>query len=131
VNRLLVIAIAIAFAGQRLKHPPLPRGRVRAANRLERRLADLDAILATAPDVSPRTRAKLLLVRRPVDPDADPVAVAAYARAVAMGAAAKELADKVQATGCPELMGRLLELVRLEDAKPLRRTLVVARVMCA
>ena len=44
---------------------------------------------------------------------------------------AKELADKVQATGCPELMGRLLELVRLEDPKPLRRTLVVARVMCA
>jgi len=96
---------------------------------MEKLLLDLDRARGVTPPVPRRTRALLLLVKRPVDPGADQNAVVAYVRAVVLGAPATDLAERVQATGCPELMRRLIRLLPVADLTGVKRMLTVAEVM--
>jgi hypothetical protein len=127
VDRLAALAVSALY--RLMQRAPTTRYRGQVADDMEKLLLDLDRARGVTPPVPRRTRALLLLVKRPVDPGADQNAVVAYVRAVVLGAPATDLAERVQATGCPELMRRLIRLLPVADLTGVKRMLTVAEVM--
>lgn len=87
---------------------PYTRYRSELRAEIEKLICDMDRAEGITTPLPLRTRALLLLVRRPVAAAADEEAVDAYIRAIASGDPANKLAELVQATGCPELMRRFV-----------------------
>jgi len=99
---------------------------------VEKALQDLADCGPGLPQPLPlRTRALLLAPRRPVSHETTEEALNAYIEAVAMGTPVCELADRVMAACCPELMGRFLQLVDGPDALRVRGARNVAVVMAS
>ena len=73
VDRL--VALAVSALSRLMQRAPGTRYRGQLADEMEKLLADLDRARGVAPSVPRRTRALLLLVKRPVDPGADTNAV--------------------------------------------------------
>jgi len=99
---------------------------------IEKVLQDLASCGPGLPQPLPlRVRALLLAPLRPVSSETTDEALGAYVEGLAHGAPIGRLADLVIATGCPELMGRFLQLVDGPEVSGVRGARDVALVMTA
>lgn len=129
VEKLTTLAIAALYRG--MQRATTTRYRKDVTDEMQNLLEDLDRARGVLPPVAHRTRALLLVIKRPTDASADAAAIVAYVRAVALGADWPELADRVQATGDPELMRRFLRYAPTSDRVDVRKTWVAAEVTCS
>jgi hypothetical protein len=122
--------LAVAEIMEQVFLSPYTRYRGQLVDRVEKLHRELDvARRVTAPPLTPRKRALLVMVKRPIHEEADRAEVAEYVGAVALGAPLEELATKVQKTLAPELMRRFELVVPPEHRVAVKVTRVMAEVM--
>lgn len=108
---------------------PMMSSRTFLRRDIRKTLEDVEMCAASANALDMRTRVLLLTPARPMPANADDDAIAAYVEGVAHGASVAELADRVCATGWPELMTRFARTVGGDEGARVREASIVMRVM--
>ena len=120
---------ALGTIRQHMTMAPKTRYRAEMLSNIGKVLLEIERTHKLAPALPARTRALLLMPKRPIEDAADADAVRAYVRDVALGEPASVLAERVQRTHSAELMHRFLRYVPGVESTEIRATIAVANVM--